>query len=113
MCVIPCVCEHGTVHKRMDTQLYAHMWWAHVSVHTFIHVLCVHISSGIALQPCPPALKPREGNREFCCGCNPCTYNAREGIIPGINILNSPIRPTPSKILRPVIVLLSLGLLRS
>lgn len=68
---------------------------------------------GVAPQPCPPALKPGDGNRQFSCGCNPCTYNAREGIIPGINILNSPTRPTDSKILRPVIVLLSLGLPRS
>lgn len=85
-------------------------------VHTRVWVctsVWMHGSGGVAPQPCPPTLKPREGNRQFSCGCNPCMYNAREGIIPGINILNSLTRPTDSKILRPVIILLSLGLPRS
>lgn len=60
---------------------------------------------------CSPALPshPESWGRKKAIpfGCNPCPYNAREGIIPGINILNSPSRPTQSKILRPVIVFLS------
>jgi len=81
--------------------------------HVFAGVfVCVHRRGGCS-EPCPPALKPREGNRPFSCGCSPCTHHARAGIIPGIAISNSPARPTDSKILRPVIVLLSLGLPRS
>lgn len=60
---------------------------------------------------CSPALpsRPKSWGRKQAIpfGCNPCPYNARGGIIPGINILNSPSRPTQSKILRPVIAFLS------
>lgn len=66
---------------------------------------------GTSMGGCSPALpsRPKSWGRKQAIpfGCNPCPYNARGGIIPGINILNSPSRPTQSKILRPVIAFLS------
>lgn len=105
------VCAHVSVHGPAGTRLGARGCTYVVGTHRCAHVhtrvwmrtsVRMHGSGGVAPQPCPPTLKPGEGNRQFSCGCNPCTYNAREGIIPGINILNSLTRPTASKILRPV-----------
>lgn len=51
------------------------------------------------------------GSRQCSGECSPCTDNAREGIIPGINILNPLTRPSDPKIFWPAIIPLSPGLL--